>query len=372
MRTDWNQLEKPLQAAMDAATSSGEEDKCQLAIYQNGKLVLSLYSGNGIDNKSLFPVFSCSKSVTATLAAILVQEGILSYDMHVCDVWPEFACNGKEEMRLWHFLSHRAGLYEIPEKITNEQMADWNFMCRLLAAATPKVPEQTALLTKVGINDTANQCNSPIGGAQIYHALTYAWLVGEVIQRATGRHFTELLKEKILKPLGIETDIVYGSNDELDKRFVPVDNSLFKTADWCSAFINTPVIRHACIPSASGLMCAEALARHYAALIGEVDGVRLLSPEILEKATTLCRSKDDPIEPITRWDKFGMGYALMGPPAEWGALFGQGGACGAEGMAFKHQGIAMAFTKNKSLPEHPIHKIRDTISDILDIPHRIW
>ena len=72
------------------------------------------------------------------------------------------------------------------------------------------------------------------------------------------------------------------------------------------------------------------------------------------------------------WDKFGMGYALMGPRGDWGALFGQGGACGSEGMAFREEEVAIAFTKNKSLPCHPNHKIRNTLSDILQIPHRIW
>lgn len=368
MRKDWNNLEPKLQAAMDAATASGEEDKCQLAIYHHGKLVISLFSGGDIDRRSLFPVFSCGKSVAATLCAILVQEGILSYDLPIREVWPEFACHGKEEMRFWHFLSHRAGLAALPVELCSPEMADWGLMCRRLAEAIPGSPADQAQ----GSKDNYAAARAAVGGRQVYHGLTFGWLVGEVLQRVTGKPFPALLQEKILEPLGLGGDIVYGSDDETDKRFVPVDDSRFESPDFCALGMNPPVFRHQCIPSFTCLTCAEALARHYAALIGEVDGVRLLSPAILDKATTLCRAADDPVEPIDRWDKFGLGYSLMGTPAEWGSLFGHGGACGSEGMAFKHEDVAMAFTKNKTLPSHPVHKIRDTISDILEIPHRIW
>ena len=351
MRTDWNNLKAPLQRAMDAAVACGEEHSCQLAVYHRGQLVVSLCAG-GATPKSLFPVFSCSKSVTATVVARLVQKGVLDYNMYVRDLWPEFACNGKEEMQLWHFMSHRAALAAPPVDSVSEEMADWGRMCALMAAATP---------------------SEPIGGRQIYHGITYAWLAGEMVRRATGKPFPQALHEEVLEPLGLDGDIVYGATDEAETRYVPVDATAFASgADWCSRTMNNPVLRRACIPSFTGLMTAEALARHYAALVGEVDGVRLLKPEVLEQATALCRSPEDPIASPPQWDKFGMGYALMGPPEEWGALFGQGGACGSEGMAFKHEQVAITFTKNKSLPCHPHHKIRDTLSDILEIPHRLW
>ena len=351
MRTDWDNLRAPLQQALDAATASGQEHSCQLAIYHRGKLAISLCSGPGVTRKSLFPVFSCSKPVAATVVARLVQKGLLDYDMPVRELWPEFACNGKEETRLWHFLSHRAGLSALPKLENFDEQADWRRMCELLAAAIP---------------------GTPVGGRHVYHGVTFAWLVGEMVQRATGKSFMDVVREELLEPLKLEGDLMYGSTDEAEKRFVPVDGSAFAKPDWCSQFMNNPVIRRACIPSANALMTAEALARHYAALTGEVDGVRLLKPEVLARATTLCRSEDDPIQDPPEWDKFGMGYALMGPAGDLGNIFGQGGACGSEGFGIKSEQIGMAFTKNKSLPCHPNHQIRNTISDILGLEHRIW
>ena len=174
MRTDWNNLKAPLQGAMDAAVAAGEEHSCQLAIYHHGRLAISLCAGPNVTPKSLFPVFSCSKSVVATVVARLVQKGVLDYDMYIRYLWPEFACNGKEEVQLWHFMSHRAALQAMPVPNDSEEMADWGRMCALLAAAKP---------------------SGPIGGKQVYHGVTYAWLVGETIRRATGRPFPEVLRE---------------------------------------------------------------------------------------------------------------------------------------------------------------------------------
>jgi len=351
MRTDWDNLRAPLQQALDEATASGQEHSCQLAIYHRGRLVIDLCSGPDVTAKSLFPIFSCGKPVAATVVARLVQKGLLDYDMPIRDVWPEFACNGKEEMRLWHFLSHRAGLAALPPMDSFEDQADWQKMCRLLAAAAP---------------------GTPIGGKHAYHGVTYAWLVGEVVQRATGKQFMDVVREELLEPLGRVGDLVYGSTDETEKRFIPVDWSAYAAPDWCAKFINNTAIRRACVPSANALANAETLARIYAALVGDVDGVRLLKPEVLERATTLSRSADDPLQSPPEWDKFGMGYALMGPVDNLGELFGQGGACGSEGLGIKSEQVGMAFLKNKSLPCHPNHQIRNTISDILGLEHRVW
>lgn len=72
------------------------------------------------------------------------------------------------------------------------------------------------------------------------------------------------------------------------------------------------------------------------------------------------------------WDKFGLGYALCGPEAPWNRMFGHGGACGSEGFADRTTGYAVGFTKNKLNRTHPVHPVRDRISDVLEIPVRVW
>ena len=105
--------------------------------------------------------------------------------------------------------------------------------------------------------------------------------------------------------------------------------------------MHNPVIRHGFLPSANGCANASSIARHYAALLGEVDGVRLLRPETVADAAVLRRAPEDPVPPEGTWEKFGLGYALCGPADNPGALFGHGGALGAEGFADRTSGIAV-------------------------------
>ena len=355
MVKDWQRLIPQLQKVLDDSVSSGEECGLQLAIYDGGKLVVDLASGTDspdgapVTQDSLFPIFSCGKGVLTTAMHRLVEKGLIDYDTRIGDVWPEFACNGKEDVRLWHIMTHRAGLQGLPKYGHLHELADWRLMCDRMAAAEPAWTPGT-------------KC--------AYHAITFAWLMGETATRVTGKPVRQVVIDEVLKPLGIDNDFFFGTTDDADQRFVPINASRFPKGNWCADFINDPVIRHAVIPSANGVTNARALARHYATLIGEVDGVRLLSQKTIENATFLRRANDDP--PINTWAKFGLGYALCGPAADMGCRFGHGGAAGAEGFADKANGIALAFTKNKPLPSHPIHPIRDRISEVLGLPRRVW
>ena len=136
-------------------------------------------------------------------------------------------------------------------------------------------------------------------------------------------------------------------------------------------FSSTP-IRRGFVPSFNGCSTAFALAKYYSALVTETDGIRLLKKSTVDKATKLCRHQDDPIPPGGTWAKFGLGYALCGEGENLGIRFGQGGALGAEGFADRETGYAVAFTKNMDLPTHPVHPVRNRISDVLGLPHRIW
>ena len=355
---DWKKLVMRLQALMDAATESGEECGCQLAIYWNGQQVLSLVSGYTtpersvkIDEQSLFPVFSVGKGIMATAFHRLREKGKISCDTRVADLWPEFGCCGKENIRVRDILTHREALFELPEYGRIEELADWELMCRRMEKRTPAWPP---------------------GGKCRYHPITYAWLLGETAHRADGRPFSQIIREEVLKPLQLDS-FFFGTSEEADRRFVPVDVSSVKEGrSWHTDFMHNPVIRHGFLPSANGCANASSIARHYAALLGEVDGVRLLRPETVADAAVLRRAPEDPVPPEGTWEKFGLGYALCGPADNPGALFGHGGALGAEGFADRTSGIAVGFTKNKVISTHPVHPIRDRISELLGLPVRHW
>ena len=359
MRKDWNNLRSALQQLLDESVEAGEECGCQLAIYDGGHLVVDLAAGyytpehnRKVTQDSLFPIFSCGKPVVATAMHRLVMRGLVNYDTRIGDVWSEFDCNNKHDIQLWHIMTHTAGLFRNPVPDAGEEMASWEFMCAVIAKSAPLVPPGTRTR---------------------YHGLTYAWLMGETMARVAHKPFIEVMHDEVINPLGIENEFIFGTDAAADSRFVLADSSAFPNGDdWCSNFINNPVIRHAVIPSANAVATARALARHYAALIGEVDGVRLISDKILANATVHRSVPDDPPLAQLGWTKFGLGYTLAGPLDNLSYMFGQGGASGGEGFAIKDEGVAIGFTKNRTLTTPAVVPVRDRISELLEIPVRHW
>ena len=104
---------------------------CQAALYIDGELAVNAYAGwtdwtktRKVDENTIFPVYSTGKAPSSTVLHRLVEEGKLSYDTRIADFWPEFGCKGKEDIRLWQVLSHRTGLYNLPELDSADQLAD--------------------------------------------------------------------------------------------------------------------------------------------------------------------------------------------------------------------------------------------------------
>ena len=342
-----------LQNLLNEAVAANEEDSCQLAVYQNGRLVADICTEK-VQQDSLFPVFSVGKGLVATLALMLYEEGKLDFDAPVSKYWPEFGCNGKENIKVWMIFSHRAGLYDMPVSNSFADQADWQKMVKYFSNATPAMEPGTF-------------CH--------YHGVTFAWLAGEVISRAGGKSFNELFREKITEPLGISDEFFFGITSEAEKRYVnTVLREYWDWFDFRQVFISDPAIRAACIPSANGIGSARAIARVYAALSGNgVDGVKLLKDETIKYATRSCRADYDPLPTDGgKWAHFGLGYALAGEAENPSGVFGHGGALGAEGLVCPEKDIAVGFTKNKFNATHPIHPLRDRISEVLELPIRHW
>lgn len=356
MAYNWEILAPKLQGILDEATSCGEESALQLEIYDHGERVISQASGHDQNGRPItvddvMPIFSCGKPVMATAVHCLVQQGLLSYDLRIGDVWPEFACNGKGNVLLWHVLTHRSGLHILPKTERLDDLGDWELMCRKMEEAKPAWTPGT-------------KCG--------YQGITFAWLVGETVRRATGKPFKQVIEEQIFKPLGIK-DFYFGTNADVDARMIRIDSSDFESEEksWCGAFMANDGVRHGFIPSANGVTNAKCLARHYVALLdGGVDGIQLLSKDTIEYATTLRRWEQDPPKKDD-WTKFGLGYALASEN-NMGDIFGQGGAAGSEGFAVRSRKLAIALTKNRPLRSSPIHPVRDRISQALDLDLRHW
>lgn len=339
-----------VQALLEELIAEGTELGLQTAVYQGGELVIDAaagladrVSGRRVDGDTLFTSFSTTKGITATCIHLLAERGQLDYDAPVAHYWPEFGANGKAETTVRDALTHRTGVPQMPDWVRPENLGDWDKICASIAGHAP-------LWTP--------------GTATGYHGYTFGWILGEILRRIDGRQIATFVREEICAPLGIE-DIYLGIPDSVEGRVATLENApppegapvpppdalIFQAIPLVvgvtGTVFNRPDVRRASIPGAGGIMSARALARHYAALIGEVDAVRLLPAARVAQASTL--QTDDQDRVIGMPTRKGLGYFLGGPlspMSERGTAFGHPGAGGSIGFADPEYGLAVGITKN--------------------------
>lgn len=342
--------QKKIRRLLDALVESGIERGVQFSAYHEGRLLVDAAAGQAdpftrrpVRQDTLFPVFSVSKGISATVVHRLAERGVLSWHDPIARRWPEFAAAGKSAITLQHALRHLAGLPDLPAGLTLMQMVDWNAACAALAAARPRWRPGTRFA---------------------YHAKTYGWLIGESARRADGRDFSRLVREEIAEPLNLdglligcpdprERDVAFLEESHLGPLRPPAFSSLAPrpaAGVLMPHQMNSPEIQAACLPSSNGLMNARSIARHYAALLpGGVDGMQLLTPSTLKEATTWQTHVDPGGQPAT----WGLGYsrAVISWQGRTVEGFGHGGYGGSMGFAFPSLALAIGFTRNRLGPE---------------------
>ncbi|KAG0553680.1 hypothetical protein KC19_12G030900 [Ceratodon purpureus] len=287
----------------------GREDHIlgvQVCVYKDGNVIVDTAAGvlgkfdpRPVQPDSLFSCFSVTKGITAGLLHWLADQGKLSLSERVSTYWPEFAVNGKEDITVAHVLNHTAGLQNaLASDLKSDPllMCNWDETLKKLAAALPE--------------------SSP-GVQQVYHALTFGWLCGGIIEKVSGKKFQDLLEEVFVRPLGLngefyvgipagiedrlasltlDTEEVKTMKEAIEKqkaavslkslttpieRFAEPSETIIKEATSKDAFgggdamstitalpvmFNTLFVRRAIIPAANGHFSARALARYYATL----------------------------------------------------------------------------------------------------------
>lgn len=334
-------------------------------LYLDGKPVVDLWggladraTGREWQEDTLQLVFSTTKGATAICALLLTERGELDLDAPVADYWPEFKAEGKEDIPVRWLLCHKSGLPIVDPPPTPEQLLEWDWMVRALAAQRPYWEP---------------------GTAQGYHALTYGWLVGEVVRRVSGKSLGQFFADEVAGPLGLDFWIGLPEEQEprvshleqlgdgerltgeLDVESLPEavrdivrqfldPNSITQRAlTVCQPALNYNDRRvHAAeIGAASGIGTARSLARMYASLVGEVDGTRLLKPETLDEAKSTQAEGPDKV--IFFPLRFGLGFMLPSGlmPISGPGAFGHAGAGGSLGFGDVDRNIGFGYVMNK-------------------------
>ncbi|GAA3539534.1 serine hydrolase domain-containing protein [Streptomyces osmaniensis] len=334
-----------------------------LAVYRDGRKVVDLWAGTkDVDGTEPWQrgtaqvVRSATKGVAAAVLLALWQRGRLDLDAPVAEYWPEFKARGKERVLVRQVLNHRAGLPVLDRPLTPQESLD-----------PLRGPEAVAAQAPVWEPGTEHG----------YHALTYGWMLDGIVRRVTGKGTGEWIADEIAGPLGAELWLGLPAAEEAAGRAgrvgrveapAPASGAVLKARPKRSvtdayqdpdsltrrAFAaitpfpdqNDPAYRASALPATNGIATADGLARVYAALIGELDGVRLLDAATMERARAEESSGADRVLVVNT--RFGLGYMLHGTasPLLGPGSFGHPGRGGALGFADPEAGIALGYVTN--------------------------
>jgi len=305
-------------------------------------------------------IFSGTKGVVSTAVLMLVDRGLLRLDQRVSEIWPEFGAAGKSGVTVAHVLSHTAGLPGIKAPISRDRLIDQPYLASLLAAQEPMTPI----------------------GQPSYHAFTFGTLCDALIRKLDSRSIGRFVADEIAGPLGL--DFWIGAPEAVAaKAVIPTAAADFQLA----AMLADPrpelefVYRNPDIegdwrplltgeaPSANGITNARSMARLYGCLAagGELDGVRLLGPDVLALARTELSSGPDVLS--GRMLRFGAGFELAGTPSQLGRyddLFGFTGSGGSSHGAWPSRRTGFSFMMAEMRPETTDDRARRILEALAD------
>lgn len=298
---------------------AGFHPAIQLCLRHNGRVVLNRAIGHGWGNAPTDPpdadkvpvttdtpfcVFSAAKVIAATVVHMLVERGVFALDDRVCEYIPTFTSHGKDRITIRHVITHSAGLpFPTGPRPDVARADDHDYAQEKLGELRP--------LYRPGL-------------VHIYHALTWGPLVREIVYAATGKEIREILATEILDPLDFrwtnfgvaESDVpLVAPSHPTGRPLPPVIAHFFRkaiggTVHEVIPYTNTPMFLTTIVPSSNAVSTANELSRFAEIWLrgGELDGVRVVSPDTMRGAVTECR-------------RLRPDFAVGLQPARWGTGF---------------------------------------------------
>ena len=330
----------------------GRYPGAQIALARHGKLALFRTYGDAkaeggklpAANDTLFLLFSQTKVLTSAAVWTLVEEGRLSFMDKVCDHLPEFAARGKGDITLHQVMTHQGGFPS--GDVSRESWADHARMraevCDFSLDWTPGTRLQ-------------------------YHGRAAHLTQAMVIEAVTGRDYRDVIRDSVLAPLGLATDVIVGVPEREQARCA--DTYAPEPRD------NSPEFKAAGLPSGGGYATARGMAAFYQMLLGQgrLGGTRLLSPRLVAYVTRNHTGElgDDQMAGIPMHRGLGphvrgesdriRGLGTIGAPQ----TFGHGGAGTSYSWADPTSGVSFTYVTNYIQPD-PWHSARlDRISNLV-------
>ncbi|KAK5064718.1 hypothetical protein LTR84_000552 [Exophiala bonariae] len=275
-------------AQLEEFINSEEELGASVTVNLDGVDVVNIWGGYADAGKSkpwerdtISCIFSTTKTVSALAVLKLVDQGLIDVDEKVSKYWPEFAANGKLDIRVRHVLSHTCGLPGFHKQVSLEDVCDVEKATTLLAADSPWWEP---------------------GTASGYHSLTLGPLIGELVRRVSGKSLTAFIAEDIARPL--EADFQLGVLEKDLSRVSPVipppgvaprvppppgeevsmADKVFANPPMHAAFANTEIFQKSEWGAGNGHSNASAIARIMSviSLNGKVGKTQFLSSSTID------------------------------------------------------------------------------------------
>jgi len=287
------------------------------AAYVDGRLVVDLWGGSARSEQPWEPdtltvMMSATKGLVGLCAQLLADRGLLDIDAPVSTYWPEFAQNGKAEITVRQVLTHSAGVLCFPDydKLLGWDGTGWDDYDAIAAGFAAAEP-----------------CWPP-GTDWGYHAMSYGWLVGEIVRRITGQTIGQFFAVEVASPLALDARIGTPATEQhrvadvVDRMRAGMQLPMRLAYPWiqrkvadpatlsgkaylardgqtivdrAESLFRLPAVLAAEIPAGNGTATARSMAKIYATLCagGEFEGVRVLSADSVRTwSTELVRAPD--------------------------------------------------------------------------------
>ena len=358
----WERVADAFQTVLSGDGGAGSA----FCVYVDGQPVVDVWGGDAGGTRrwkrdTAACVFSATKGIASICAHLLIQRGLLDLDAPVAQYWPEFAAGDKHDLLVRWLLSHQAGLITVDAELTLADLEAGGPVVQALEVQTPQWRP---------------------GTQHGYHALTFGFLLGELVRRVTGATLGAYFHDEIARPLALNSWIGLPRDLDIDVATLERDSdepNMLETlvaadpegplaaigkmltlggalplgllTDGNGDFNDRRVLAIE-IPAAGMVSDARSLARAYAATVSDVDGVRLLTDASAAACVPVHTSGTSvfgapPDAPRTL--DFGLGF--LSRPLLGDACFGHPGASGALGFADTSRRLAFGYVPRLMRPE---------------------
>jgi CubicO group peptidase (beta-lactamase class C family) len=158
-------------------------------VHESGYGMADLEGGAKATNLTNFRLASLTKEFTAMAVMMLVEEGKLSYEEALTDVFPDFPAFA-HGIKIRHLLNHQAGFQDYEDLIPSGQ-------------TTPVHDEDVLAL----LRGTDHLQFTP--GSRYQYSNGGYCVLAQVVQKVSGQTFASFLHDRIFGPLGMDNTLAY-------------------------------------------------------------------------------------------------------------------------------------------------------------------